>query len=176
MNLNKVFVLGNVTREPEIRSLPSGQQVASFGVATNRFYTSNGEKKQEAEFHNVVCFGKLADISQRYLNKGSLVLVEGRIKTRNWVNAQGAKQYRTEIIAETMQLGPKGAGSTSGSGNSGYSKQSSMDHAPVETSKHDEIPIIEENYTPQASDTVNEPKISLEDGAADEIDVKDIPF
>ena len=119
MNLNKAFVLGNVTRDPEVRALPSGQQVVSFSIATNRFYTSgSGEKKQEAEFHNIVCFGKLADISARYLNKGSLVLIEGRIKTRNWTNQQGAKQYKTEIIAETMQLGPKAAGA---GGNSNYS-------------------------------------------------------
>jgi len=112
MNLNKAFVLGNVTREPEVRSLPSGQQVTSFSIATNRFYTSGtGEKKQEAEFHNIVCFGKLADISSRYLNKGSLVLIEGRIKTRNWVNQAGVKQYRTEIIAESLQLGPRNSDS-----------------------------------------------------------------
>ena len=82
MNLNKAFVLGNVTRDPEVRSLPSGQQVTSFGIATNRFYTdSTGQKKQDVEFHNIVCFGKLADISSRYLTKGSLILIEGRIKT-----------------------------------------------------------------------------------------------
>ena len=100
MNLNKAFVLGNVTRDPEVRALPSGQQVTSFSIATNRFYTTgSGEKKTEAEFHNIVCCGKLADISARYLNKGSLILIEGRIKTRNWVNTAGVKQYRTEIIA-----------------------------------------------------------------------------
>ncbi|MEK7124153.1 MAG: single-stranded DNA-binding protein, partial [Patescibacteria group bacterium] len=94
MNLNKAFVLGNVTRDPEVRALPSGQQVASFGLATNRFYTdAQGQKKQDVEFHNIVTFGKLADIASRYLNKGSLVLIEGRIKTRNWQNAQGVKQY-----------------------------------------------------------------------------------
>ena len=83
MNLNKAFILGNVTRDPEVRALPSGQSVTNFGIATNRFYTdASGQKKQEAEFHNIVCFGKLADISSRYLNKGSLVLIEGRIKTR----------------------------------------------------------------------------------------------
>src|SRR4030042_2227685 len=114
MNLNKAFVLGNVTRDPEVKSLPSGQQVTSFGIATNRFYTdSSGEKKQDVEFHNIVCFGKLADISSRYLNKGSLLLIEGRIKTRNWTNSSGVKQYRTEIIADGMQLGPK---STAGAG------------------------------------------------------------
>src|ERR1700687_4777766 len=108
MNLNKAFILGNVTRDPEVRSLPSGQQVASFGIATNRFYTDQaGIKKQEAEFHNIVTFGKLADIASKYLTKGSLILIEGRIKTSSWQNSTGVKQYKTEIIAETLQLGPR---------------------------------------------------------------------
>ncbi len=176
MNLNKAFVLGNVTRDPEVRSLPSGQQVTSFSIATNRFYTAgNGEKKQEAEFHNIVCFGKLADISARYLTRGSLVLIEGRIKTRNWTNQQGQKQYRTEIIAETMQLGPKGSGATGG-GNSNYSRPAFNSPEP-EPTKQDEIPIIQEDYTPPAEDNPAEQKtVSFEDNAADEIDVKDIPF
>lgn len=174
MNLNKAFVLGNVTRDPEVRALPSGQQVTSFGLATNRFYTdSTGQKKQETEFHNIVCFGKLADISSRYLTKGSLVLIEGRIKTRNWVNSQGAKQYRTEIIAETMQLGPKGSPSTG----PGPNYQKSFTHQPEpEHAKQDDIPIIEENYTPPASDQGNKTINLGDDSAADEIDVKDIPF
>jgi single-strand DNA-binding protein len=181
MNLNKIFVLGNVTRDPEVRSLPSGQQVTNFSIATNRFYTSGaGEKKQEVEFHNVVCFGKLADISARYLNKGSLVLVEGRIKTRNWVNTAGVKQYKTEIIAETMQLGPKGAGMPSSGSNSNYGKSSSRSPEAVGSSdypKQEEIPVIEENYTPQANDDSEEQKsVSFQGDAADEIDVKDIPF
>lgn len=167
MNLNKAFVLGNVTRDPEVRALPSGQQVTSFGIATNRFYTDQqGQKKQEAEFHNVVCFGKLADISSKYLTKGSLVLIEGRIKTRNWVNQQGAKQYRTEIIAETMQLGPRGAG---GTGN--YQKPTIS--ASAEASADKDIPIIEENSMPATQFVTEEgPKA----GESDEIDVKDIPF
>lgn len=166
MNLNKAFILGNVTRDPEVRALPSGQQVTSFGIATNRFYTdSSGQKKQEAEFHNVVCFGKLADISSRYLTKGSLVLIEGRIKTRNWQNAQGIKQYRTEIIADSLQLGPRSAGTGGGTGE--YNK--SFSGAEPSTSKQEDIPIIEEN-APQASFTNNEePK-------SEEIDIKDIPF
>ena len=176
MNLNKAFVLGNVTREPEVRSLPSGQQVTSFSIATNRFYTSNGEKKQDTEFHNIVCFGRLADIAGQYLKKGSLVLIEGRIKTRNWVNQQGAKQYRTEIIAETMQLGPRGAGA-SGSPSSNYTKPAFSNHQEQEAPKQEEIPIIEENYGPPAEDKSGDSKpISFEDEAADEIDVKDIPF
>ena len=174
MNFNKAIILGNVTKDPEIRALPSGQQVTNFSIATNRYYTaSSGEKKEEAEFHNIVCFGKLADISSRYLKKGAMVLIEGRIKTRNWTNQQGQKQYRTEIIAESMQLGPKGTGSNMG-GNSGGYQKSAFQH-PEPEPKHDEIPIIEENYSPPAD--VNESKpISFEDNAADEIDVKDIPF
>ncbi|MCX6718678.1 MAG: single-stranded DNA-binding protein [Candidatus Staskawiczbacteria bacterium] len=177
MNLNKIFILGNVTRDPEVRSMPNGGQVTSFSVATNRFYTAaNGEKKTEAEFHNVVCFGKLADISSRYLNKGGLVLIEGRIKTRNWVNAQGVKQYRTEVIADSLQLGPKGAGNTGGgSANYGSSKPS---HAPEpEIQRQEEIPVIEEDYAPPSTGSAEEQKtVSFEDEAADEIDVKDIPF
>lgn len=181
MNLNKAFVLGNVTREPEVKSLPSGQQVTSFSVATNRFYTSSsGEKKQEAEFHNIVCFGKLADISSRYLNKGSLVLIEGRIKTRNWVNSTGVKQYRTEIVADSLQLGPKGNGAPSGSSNSSnYGKPFSKPEPEQDlSSQASEIPVIEENYTPPANDNTegDQKAVSLEDSAADEIDVKDIPF
>ena len=171
MNLNKAFVLGNVTRDPEVRALPSGAQVTSFGIATNRFYTDQaGQKKQEAEFHNIVCFGKLADISSKYLTKGSLVLIEGRIKTRNWMNSAGVKQYKTEIIADALQLGPRGAGQSGGSGQ--YNKS----FAPQEPSapKTDDIPIIEEN-TPPANFVNNEPPTPQEsqDG---EIDVKDIPF
>lgn len=165
MNLNKIFVLGNVTRDPEVRALPSGQQVTNFGIATNRYYTAqDGQKKTEAEFHNIVCFGKLADISSRYLKKGSLVLIEGRIKTRNWTNTQGAKQYRTEIIAESMQLGPRGAGSGD-SGSSGYGKSNNE-----ESGGQEEIPVIEENYPAPSND------ISFNNNDVGEIDVKDIPF
>jgi single-strand DNA-binding protein len=176
MNLNKVFVLGNVTRDPEIRSMPNGNQVTNFSIATNRVWKdAQGQKKEEAEFHNIVCFGKLADISSRYLNKGSLVLIEGRIKTRNWQDASGVKHWKTEIIAETMQLGPRGAGAGP-SGNSNYSRQSSPSPEP-EPSKQDDIPIIEENYTPPANDDPEDTKqVSFEGDAADEIDVKDIPF
>lgn len=178
MNLNKAFILGNVTRDPEVKALPSGQQVTNFGIATNRFFTSSsGEKKQSAEFHNIVCFGKLADIASRYLNKGSLVLIEGRIQTRNWVNSAGAKQYRTEIIADSLQLGPRGSGAPGSSGGSNFGRQAAMQQEPEQQSRQQDIPIIEENYTPPANDNPAEQKtVSFEDNAADEIDVKDIPF
>jgi len=171
VNLNKAFILGNVTRDPEMRALPSGQQVASFGIATNRFYTdSTGQKKQDAEFHNIVCFGKLADISSRYLTKGSLVLIEGRIKTRNWVNTQGVKQYRTEIIADSLQLGPRSAGG-GGQGSKSYSAPESnqQNSGPFGSAQDKDIPIIEENYTPPPANNEG----LKEEG---EIDVSQIPF
>ena len=111
MNVNKAIVLGNVTRDPEIRSLPSGQSVASFGVATNRFWTdkTSGEKKSQVEFHNISAFGRLAEIAQQFLKKGSLVYIEGRLQTRSWQDQQGNKRSRTDIIAERLQLGPRQA-------------------------------------------------------------------
>lgn len=178
MNLNKVFVLGNLTRDPEVRSLPSGQSVTSFSIATNRFYTdAQGQKKSEAEFHNIVCFGKLSDISSRYLTKGSMVLIEGRIKTRSWQDAAGQKHFKTEIIAEGMQMGPRGSenqGQSSGASN--YSKPKSFQRHDPEPDqlKQDDIPVIEENYAPPSDDTL--PPDTGADMASDEIDVKDIPF
>ena len=168
MNLNKAFILGNVTRDPEVRALPSGQSVTNFGIATNRFYTDTaGQKKQEAEFHNIVCFGKLADISSRYLNKGSLVLVEGRIKTRSWQNAQGLKQYRTEIVADGLQLAPRSMGGTATGNFAGKNFQKPEAENQNNQPAGGEIPIIEENCTPPATFT---------DNSSEEIDVKDIPF
>lgn len=116
MNVNKAIILGNVTRDPEVKNIPSGQTVASFGVATNRFWTDkeSSEKKQQVEFHNVVAWGRLAEIVQQFLKKGSLVYIEGRLQTRDWEDQQGNKKYRTEIITERMQLGPQAGGNKSG--------------------------------------------------------------
>jgi len=114
MNLNKAIIIGNVVRDPEVRQIPSGQSVASFSIATNRMWTDKtGQKQQKAEFHNIVAWGKLAEICQKYLNKGKLVMVEGRIETRSWEGQDGVKKYKTEIIAENVQLGPKTSSSLS---------------------------------------------------------------
>ena len=108
MNLNKVFIIGNLTRDPELRNLPSGIAVASFGMATNRVWKNKqGEKQEDVQFHNIVVFGRQAEIVSQYLAKGSLILVEGRIQTRSWDGKDGSKQYRTEIVAERVQFGPK---------------------------------------------------------------------
>ncbi len=167
MNLNKAFILGNVTRDPEVRAMPSGQQVVNFGIATNRFYTDQaGVKKQDTEFHNIVAFGKLADIAARYLTKGALVMVEGRIKTRNWNNSAGVKQYKTEIIADSLQLGPR----PTGAGGGQYQKPASTPTATKSSNvATDDIPVIQENASPGNF-------VSQEEPSADEIDVKEIPF
>lgn len=108
MNLNKAFIIGNLTRDPELRTLPSGTPVASFGVATNRVWKdNNGQKKEDVQFHNIVVFGRQAEIANQYLKKGSSVFIEGRIQTRSWEAADGSKRNRTEIVAERMQLGPR---------------------------------------------------------------------
>ncbi len=107
MYLNKAMVYGNLTRDPEMKSLPSGQQVTSMSIATNRTWNDkDGKKQEEVEYHNIVVFGKQAENCAKYLTKGSGVYVEGRLQTRSW-DKDGVKMYRTEIIAETVQFGAK---------------------------------------------------------------------
>jgi single-strand DNA-binding protein len=103
MDLNKVMIIGRLTRDPEARTTPNGHNVASFGVATNRIWTDKtGTRQQKVEYHNVVTWGRLADISSQYLHKGSRLYLEGRLQTREWEGQDGVKRYRTEIIAENM--------------------------------------------------------------------------
>ncbi len=152
MNLNKVFVLGNLTRDPELRQTPSGQAVCSFGVATNRFYTdSAGQKQKQAEFHNIVSWGRQAEIVNQYLKKGSAILVEGHLQTRSWQDQQGAKHWRTEIIAERVQLPPR---------NMDGGREEGAQNAPEDS-----------GIQPDAST----PVIELSEGG-EEINMKDIPF
>ncbi len=116
MYLNKVIIAGNLTRDPELRALPSGANVCQFGVATNRVYKDKDGNKQEAtEYHNIVVFGRQADTSAQYLKKGQQVLVEGRLQTRSW-DKDGQKQYRTEIVADRVQFGAKSGGRDFGGG------------------------------------------------------------
>lgn len=108
MYLNKAIIIGNLTRDPELKSLPSGIQVASFSVATNRVWKDkNGQKQEAADFHNIVVFGKMAETVTQYMHKGSQILVQGRIQTRSWDAPDGTKRYRTEIVAENIQFGTR---------------------------------------------------------------------
>ncbi len=108
MYLNKAIIIGNLTRDPEVRAIPSGVKVASFSVATNRVWKDkNGVKQENVDYHNVVVFGRQAEICGQYLKKGGSVLVEGRMQTRSWDDAGGVKKYRTEVIADRIQFGPR---------------------------------------------------------------------
>jgi single-strand DNA-binding protein len=112
MYFNRAIVIGNLTRDPEVKALPSGIQVATFAVATNRVWKDKAGAKQESvDFHNIVVFGRQAETTGQYLKKGSSVLVEGRMQTRSWDDkATGEKKYRTEIVADRVQFGPRSAG------------------------------------------------------------------
>jgi single-strand DNA-binding protein len=115
MYLNKAMIYGNLTRDPEMKSLPSGIQVVSFSIATNRVYNDrDGKRQEQADYHNVVFFGKQAETVGKYLKKGSGVYVEGRLQTRSW-DKDGVKQYRTEIIGDRFQFGPRTDGGGGGS-------------------------------------------------------------
>ena len=110
MYINKAMLFGNLTRDPELRALPSGMNVVNFSIATNRTYKARcGKKQEQTDFHNVVVFGRQADLVNQYLKKGSSVFVEGRMQTRSW-EKDGEKKYRTEVVADSVQFGPKASG------------------------------------------------------------------
>jgi len=127
MYLNKAIIYGNLTRDPELKALPSGMSVCSFSVATNRVFNDRDGKRQEAtDYHNVVVFGKTAENVGKYMSKGNGIFVEGRLQTRSW-DKDGQKQYRTEIVADRVQFGPKGGGG-GGTGMGGGSSAPADDH------------------------------------------------
>jgi len=154
MYINKALIYGNLTRDPELRALPSGIQVASFGVATNRvFKDRDGNKKEQADFHNVVVFGRQAETAAQYLKKGSGVFVEGRMQTRSWDDkSTGEKKYRTEIVADRVQFGPR----SGGTGGGGFAGKSEGGASPKSEAPAPEL------------DTIQYP--------AEEINPEDIPF
>lgn len=116
MYINKAILFGNLTRDPELKALPSGMNVCNFSIATNRVYKDrDGKKAEQTDFHNIVVFGRQADTVSQYLKKGSSAYIEGRMQTRSW-EQNGEKKYRTEVIADSVQFGPRGSGSSSGGG------------------------------------------------------------
>ncbi len=149
MNLNKVIIVGRLTQAPDKKTLPnSGNDVTSFGMATNTYFNDkSGQRQERTEFHNIVLYGSVADIAARYLNKGSIVLIEGRIQTRSWDDKDGNKRYKTEIVGERIQLGPRES--------SGGEKDNYKSSTNNSKNSEKEIPVIDED---------------------EEIDVEDIPF
>ena len=167
MNLNKALIIGNLTRDPELRQTATGQTVVTFGIATNRFYTDqSGQKQKQAEFHNIVAWGRLGEICNQYLKKGDLAFVEGRIQNRTWQDQQGMQRNRSEIIAERIQLGPKiGGPRQENDFNGGGEPQIRRSNAPMSNSS-----MMSKNAGDDAPPIIELPP----DG--DEIDIKDIPF
>ena len=163
MNLNKVYLIGRLASDPEFRTTPSGQEVATLRMATNRVWNdrASGQKNESTEFHTIVVWGRLAQIANQYLNKGSLAMIEGRLQTRSWEGQDGVKRYRTEIVAENLQLGPKPKNDSRGSQNPA-----------VETKNvKEEIPVINEDEPPAAlGESAN---AEVEES---QVDLKDIPF
>ena len=135
MFVNKVMLYGNLTRDPDLRQLPSGMNVANLGIATNRYYTSQqGDRVEEAEFHTVVLFGRLADLAQQYLTKGGGVFIEGRLRTSSWDDKDtGQKRYKTEIVGEQMQFGPRRDGGGQSQDGSQQSPAAPASSAPTAT-------------------------------------------
>lgn len=162
MYINKALIYGNLTRDPEMKALPSGISVTSFGVATNRTWKDkNGVKQESADFHNVVAFGKQAELVHQYCKKGSPIFVDGRIQTRSWDDKEGKKQYRTEIIIENFQFGPKGGASSGGE----YSGGANSSSAPAAGAS-----------APKAKAAPAQPELDTIEYPEEDINPEDIPF
>lgn len=154
------MIIGNLTRDPEIRSTTNGTSVASFAVATNLVWNdANGQRQEKVEFHNVVAWRKLADICGQYLKKGSKVYIEGRLQTRDWTGQDGVKRYRTEIVAENMIMLDRGGGAPGGQG--GGSQYGSQQN----------------NYSqPEPQEDYSQGDPGAESGGDNDIKVENIPF
>ena len=169
LNLNKVFIIGRLTQDPEVRSTQSGQSVATIRMATNRVWTDKAGQKQEGtEFHTIVAWGRLGEIAGQYLKKGGLAMFEGRLQTRSWVDQSNNKRYTTEIVAESLQMGPRSAGSQSVGGNSsnsgGFQPRPAVSDIKKSSPVADaDIPIIGEDEPVSAGVEEDEVKINKED-------------
>lgn len=141
MNLNRAMIIGNLTRDPESRTTTGGQNVCTFGVATSSSWKdASGQRQERVEFHNIVAWGKLAEICQQYLGKGRKVYVEGRLQTREWDGKDGGKKNRTEIVADNMIMldkSPQG----SNQGSAAWTPAAQSAPAPVTEMKEEEIKV-----------------------------------
>ncbi len=162
MNLNKVQLIGRLTRDPEIRTTTSGQTVATIGIATNRTWMDKaGQKQEKTEFHNIVIWGRLAEIAGQYLTKGQEAYFEGRLETRSYTGKDGIEKKVTDIVAENMQMGSRAQGSGQNTGN--YQPRPIQQSAPIQASRP--APAQEEAI----------PTINL-DEESDEVRLEDVPF
>lgn len=168
MDLNKAMIIGRLTNDPQLRSTPSGQNVASFSLATNRKWNdrASGQQREDTQFHNIVAWGKLADICSQYLKKGAQTYIEGRLQTQSWDDAQsGQKRYRTEIVAENMiMLGSK---NQNAGGNTNFEPAAPQSN-PNPQAQNTDIPAAEEIPTINVDEEGNQ--------GNDDIKIEDIPF
>lgn len=163
MNLNKAMVIGRLTRDPEVRTTSSGQSVTSIALASNRTWKGNdGEKKEETEFHNIVLWGRLAEIAGQYLTKGQECYVDGRLQTRAYTGKDGVERRATEIVAENMQMGAR-----AGTGSGGGGAPAPRPAAPAAAA----APIAAATEAISADEI---PTINLDD--EDEVKIEDVPF
>lgn len=159
-SFNQAIVVGNMARDPELRTTQNGRSVTSFAVATNRTWQDqNGETQEQADFHNVVAWGKLAELADQYLSKGRRVMVIGRLQTRSWEGDDGKKNYRTEIVANELNF-MDGPGGTSGSGDS-----DSVSQEETQGSQNDQ----------SQSDKTGGDDVQIED-LDDDVDLSEVPF
>jgi len=173
MDLNKAMLIGNLTRDPEVRTTPSGQNVANFGIATNRYWKDQSGGKQSAvEYHNIVVWGKLADICGQYLHKGKKVYVEGRLQTRDWEGQDGVKRKTTEIVADNMiMLSGRGDGAPQPIQQPAVSAPSSMSApAPAPAAPEPSFP------NEPTLEPIPESPSMPSDSDNEEVKVEDIPF
>jgi single-strand DNA-binding protein len=171
MNLNKVYLIGRLTQDPEVRTTPSGQQVCTVKLATSRVWNdpATKQKREATEFHTIIAWGRLAEICSQYLKKGGLAMFEGRLQTRSWDDkTSGQKRYMTEIVAETMQLGPRSATPGYSGGDTSVPRMDSPARtAPMSSpSVEPDIPVINEDEL-TVSGVEEEPK---------KINDSDLPF
>lgn len=162
MNVNKVILVGRLTRDPEIRNTSGGQSVATLSLATNRFWKDkSGQRQDKTEFHNVILWGRLAEIAGQYLTKGQEAFIEGRMETRKYTAKDGTEKRTTEVIGENLQLGSRAQGASSAPGS--FNKPATVPQRPAAN-------------TSKANDTEEEiPTINL-DEEQDEIRLEDVPF
>ena len=166
MNVNKVILVGRLTRDPEIRTTPGGQSVATISMATNSFQTDkSGQKQDKTEFHNVVLWGRQAEIASQYLTKGQECFIEGRLQTRAYTGKDGVERRTTEVIGETMQLGSRAQGGSSQQSGSSSAPRA-YNNAPANAPRKAESNQLEEESIPT---------INLDD-EVDEICIEDVPF
>jgi single-strand DNA-binding protein len=165
MNVNKVILVGRLTRDPEMRTTPTGQSVATLSLATNSFWTDkSGQRQDKTEFHSVVLWGKLAEIAGQYLIKGQECFIEGRLQTREYTAKDGSARRATEIIGENMQMGSKAGGAAGGNTGGGYQRPAAA-AATTAAPAAAKQPVAEEEI----------PTINLDDEMED-IRIEDVPF